>query len=202
VTQPSLLAVQPSHTAATQGERDTLDRYYTPPEVALTCTRWLATVPELGAPRVVVESAAGGGAWIVAAREVWPQARTVGYDLDPRAQGLYLCDEGHHADWLAVEPPRSGARRGALVLGNPDYRQAEAHVRQSLRHAESVAYLLRLGFLSSQARRPMWQEHPPTVVGVLPKRPSFTGNGKTDGADYAVFVWTRAGGPPRIEWFD
>lgn len=84
---------------------------------------------------------------------------------------------------------------------------AEACVRRGLRSIYgdgAVVMLLRLAFLEGQARgRGLWREHPPTRVRVLTRRPSFTGNGKTDATAYAVFEW--AAEPARqtqLDWLD
>jgi hypothetical protein len=49
-------------------------------------------------------------------------------------------------------------------------------------------FLLRLGFLASSSRLPLWRDIGAPDVNVLPNRPSFTGNG-TDSADYAWYVF-------------
>lgn len=78
-----------------------------------------------------------------------------------------------------------------LVIGNPPYRDAEAHVRRALacrRPGGTVAMLLRLGFLASSGRAEFHREHPCDVL-VLDRRPSFVNDGRTDAADYAWCVW-------------
>lgn len=75
------------------------------------------------------------------------------------------------------------------VLTNPPYCLAEEFVESCLsRTAGPVAMLVRLGWLSSQERAPLLRQMPPDVY-VLPDRPSFTGNGKTDSADYCWIVF-------------
>lgn len=77
------------------------------------------------------------------------------------------------------------------VLMNPPYRQALEFVEQALAQVQrggTVAALLRLGFLASQKRATFHRINPSDVY-VLPQRPSFTGNGKTDSSDLGWFVW-------------
>jgi hypothetical protein len=49
--------------------------------------------------------------------------------------------------------------------------------------------LLRLPWLGSQ-KRAQWQRENPSNIHVLPKRPSFTADGKTDATEYAWFIWS------------
>lgn len=82
-----------------------------------------------------------------------------------------------------------------VVITNPPYSLAEAFIRHALniRSNPYVVMLLRLNFLASESRHPLFMEYPPDVY-VLPNRPCFTGDGKTDATEYAWFVW-----PPRYK---
>lgn len=95
-------------------------------------------------------------------------------------------------DFLKFTVPSNG--RYELVIGNPPFNDAEAHVRHAMSLAYPgghVAFLLRLALLESAARIPFWEEFPARRVYVLSQRPSFTGNGKTDSCAYAFFVWRK-----------
>jgi len=91
-----------------------------------------------------------------------------------------------------------------LIIGNPPYSLAEEHVRLCLgllAPGGQLTFLLRLAFLESQSRRKLWKEHPPAQVDVFHSRPSFTSNGKTDSAAYAVFTWISGySEQPRLGW--
>jgi hypothetical protein len=54
--------------------------------------------------------------------------------------------------------------------------------------ADHLVFLLRLAFLCGEGRQGFMAAMPPDVY-VLPNRPSFTGDGKVDSADYAWFHW-------------
>lgn len=186
------------------GGRVALDAYYTPDDVAARC---VAALPD-AATRVsrVLEPSVGGGAFVRAIRAVavarWgpmacPPIRVC--DVNPDAPGLV----GEHTAWVGdflAMPP--GAPYG-LVVGNPPYSHAEAHIRHALAHVAEggyVAFLLRLAMLESVKRRPLWAEHPPISVHVLSARPSFTGGG-TDSAAYGWFCWRRGyTGAPSLGW--
>lgn len=169
-------------------ERDPLDRYYTPPELAAACVATL----DIPAPATIVEPSVGGGAFLRAARARWPDTVRVAVDVDHTAAGLA---EGHYRyveDW-----PRAAARlpyAPSLIIGNPPYRHAEEHLRAALATgARTIAFLLRLGFLAGRSRSTgIWRTHPPSSVHVLAPRPSFSGDGRTDGQEYAWMVWTGA----------
>jgi len=85
-----------------------------------------------------------------------------------------------------------------VVIGNPPYADAAAHIARAMDCGRTVAFLLRLNFLGSQKRLDFWRRHPADVY-VLSERPSFDGEG-TDATEYAWFVWGQCGsGPGRIQ---
>lgn len=182
------------------------DAYFTPDALAVAC---VATIPRDLDPEIVVEPSVGGGAFARAVRARWPATYLVGVDVDSDAPGFAEVDVRSVGDWLA----RASAFRGEgvdLAVGNPPYCEAEAHVRAALEAVPRVAFLLRLGFLAGKDRgRGFWREHPPSVVHVVSRRPSFTGNGRSDGTEYAFFVWDRRPDPrgertgmPRVAWLE
>jgi hypothetical protein len=179
--------------------RDKLDRYYTPDALALAIVR--AVEDEVGRSRWdtirrVIEPSVGGGAFLRAIPYLWPRVEIRGYDVDATAPGLARCQEPVVGDWLAA-----GEIPGAdLVIGNPPYRDAEAHIRVSLGRAPLVCLLLRASILGGQARRALWREHPPRRVWSVVGRPSFTGGG-TDSSEYVVVLWDRYWtDDPRLGW--
>jgi len=91
-----------------------------------------------------------------------------------------------HADYLThviVDP------RPDVVVMNPPYGQAMEFVQRAMAGGRMGAFaLLRLPFLESRDRYVFHNRYPAHVV-VLPKRPSFTKDGKTDATAYAWFMW-------------
>lgn len=145
------------------------------------------------APRTIIDPGAGSGAWGEVAREIWPNAGITGVDLHfPDKPPAYDLWRNH--DYIATPEPAvySGAD---LVMGNPPYKFAEEFVRQAHRDTNTfgrIVFLLRLSFLESQGRAlGLWREYPPAMVSVLDRRPSFTGNRKTDSDAYAVYFWIK-----------
>lgn len=157
-------------------ERNALDFYETPPDVTL------AILTRLEPAKVVIDPCCGDRAILRVVAEVWPRAACAGIDIDPARAA------NKHADALG---PESWTCPGVTVITNPPYSRAEDFVRRALLEVGptgTVAMLLRLAFLESKGRAVLHQEHPSDVF-VLAKRPSFTGDGKSDSAAYAWFVW-------------
>jgi hypothetical protein len=137
------------------------------------------------------------------AREIWPLAAITGVDIQPGDCPDY--DNLIAADFM--DWGHAYEQGFDLVIGNPPYEHAEEFIRHSLfrlsKRGEMI-FLLRLAFLASHSRGAgLWRESPPMIVYVLGKRPSFTGNGKTDATDYALFHW-RAGytGETLLRWLE
>lgn len=173
--------------------RRPLDAYYTPPAVARAC---VAALPCL-AGATVLEPHAGGGSFVRALGSAG--ALVTACDVNPAAPGLALAQSSWVGDFLGYQPPAAPA----WVIGNPPYCAAESHVRHALQvTGRHVVYLLRLAFLESIRRAPLWRAHPPRRVWVLSARPSFTGGG-TDSAAYGWMWWdAEHRGPPTLGWLD
>lgn len=76
------------------------------------------------------------------------------------------------------------------VITNPPYSLAREFVEHSAKLYPNAtrAFLVRLGFLASEERAAMFRDSRASVY-VLPNRPSFTPDGKTDSADYCWLVF-------------
>lgn len=102
--------------------------------------------------------------------------------------------------WIDDEPSfcdRRGNQNFSLVISNPPYGDAEKFVEHALKIGTEVCFLLRLNWLASKKRAAFHRAHPSDVF-VLPKRPSFTDDGRTDATEYAWFVWGKGRGN---QWF-
>jgi hypothetical protein len=179
-------------------EREALDFYATPQPLADAICDHLRAV----APTEIIEPSAGHGPFVRAARRVWPDAPICAVDVSPeRLPELSRAgaDVVLVMDWCNFAAPEVTTRK--LIVGNPPFREAEAHIRSALtwmREGDTLAFLLRLNLLGSRSRVALWNETPlAEVVPVVP-RPSFTG-GSTDATEYAVFVWRKGyEGPARL----
>jgi hypothetical protein len=155
------------------------------------------------APETWCEPAAGDGAIVRAVNQKVLETTWIAVERDrktsERLAGLFDgFDQVLVDDFLEV-PAARFKFRPEVVIGNPPYSLAEAFVRRSrsLWPGAQVMFLLRLGFLASAERASLWADAGHPDVYVLPDRPSFTGDGRTDGADYAWYVW---GSETRRRW--
>lgn len=134
----------------------------------------------------VLDPACGDGAIlkVLHRRGVGPLA---GNDIEPGEAECYL---RRCSDYLQT-PARP---RWPSVVMNPPYRLAADFVRVALAdvvRGGKVCALLRLNFLGSSRKRldlvgPGSQLR---AVHALSRRPSFTGDGRSDACDYAWFIW-------------
>lgn len=167
--------------------RDSLDRYYTPPDLA----RQLVALLPIETPALVLEPSVGAGAFV----QALPRGVAVlTMDIDPAAPAnpaLVMDFEDFTGNGLPIE----------WVIGNPPYSRALEHTRHALSMSRHVAFLMRLGFLESRKRAAFWQAAPLRKIWALSERPSFTG-GKTDSYGYGFFWFDREhSGPATLEVF-
>lgn len=103
-----------------------------------------------------------------------------------------------------LEPRTTFGRRWDVAITNPPYSHAVQFLERMRSVADHVVLLLRLAWLSSANRAEIFRRDPPNFVAVLPNRPSFTGDGKTDATDYGWFCWSplTLPGQTRIIWLD
>lgn len=154
------------------------DAYFTPPALAdAICEKLDGLLPP---QRCVWDPCCGELAFVNAALEMWPSAPSVvGTDLPEN-------------DFLRPVPALRGA---TLIVTNPPYLLAEQFVHRALELTADgghVAFLLRLSFLGGQGRADsLWSKRNLRWLAPITPRPSFTPDGKTDAAEYALFVWQR-----------
>jgi len=178
-----------------KGYRAESDDFY---ETPLWCVERLleAYTPPPGA---WLEPCAGRGAIVFAVNKVLPNhAGWTAFDKNPvmhdalakySTAGTVLAP----TDFLAYVPPRGYD----VLMTNPPYKLAPAILSHAVRVSRVTILLLRLSFLATQDRNEFMKISAPDVY-VLPDRPSFRGEGKTDSTDYAWFVWDRAVMPRRV----
>lgn len=163
------------------GEKRARGAYFTPDSLARAITKTLGAL--LGAPADVFEPGCGGGAFLRAAHAEWPRATLLGVDLVPACEGPGHVLTGDLFAW-SMKPD--------LVLGNPDFDIAEKVMRHGMKlltPGGHLAFLLRAAFLGSTGRVALYREFPLRYVQPIAQRPCFTGDGKTDPMEYALFVW-------------
>lgn len=180
------LGARPSRRKAKRREADF---YPTPPEA-------IATLLEQRPPPTwrVLEPAAGDGAIVRALLERGYEASAVElrYECLPILGRLCPTTIG---DWIEIakSPDAVALAAGGQVQSivtnvpfaiGPGFSEACLSVG-----AAYVALLLKLDAEGSPTWKEFWGQHPWDDRVKLWKRPSFTGDGKTDGHNYAWFVW-------------
>jgi hypothetical protein len=188
------------------------DLYPTPqPLCDAICRKLRETIGEV---ERVIEPSCGPGNFVRAAYATWPRASQAFGDVNAEAVasihfGETWPEHAHLPGWRWENPrwdaelrldPRWGGTGTRLILGNPPFDRAESHVRialDRLGHFTAtapqlrwLAFVLRASFLAGQRRTAgLWTEAPARYVWHLAPRPSFTADGKTDGAEYVLCVW-------------
>lgn len=164
--------------------------YFTTPS---WCVRRLLEVWSPPADGLWLEPSAGNGAIIRAVNAVRSDVRWLAVELREEERGdltdIDWC-RFEIANFLRDEPFRHQADEVTVVLGNPPYSYAMEFLlraRERFRNAE-IVFLLRRAFTASEDRWDFMHTHMPDELQ-LPNRPSFTGEGGGDSADYAWMRW-------------
>lgn len=193
------LLLEASSVARPCNARRRLDAYFTPPAVATAVVERVHQLLPTRTPNAerryqILEPSGGLGAFVRAAQAVWSLAEIATVDVRLRKQlrdlapGVTLV----HQDFLKFEPSSYGFGLFDLIIGNPPFRDAEAHVRHALellRPGGHLAFVLRLGFSSSLERAEgLWAQPGLRYQATIAPRPSFI-EGGTDLSEYALFIW-------------
>ena len=213
VSTPAVSQVEDEHTDLPNDERAKNDAYYTPDLHARALVRWLSQHVYAGQdPQRILEPSVGGGAWLRACRDQWPEAHLRAADINSDAAGLSLADRARVGDFMALD-----LESADLIVGNPPYGDEDldraaararlvAWIDRSRELAPVVGYLMRSTFLGAMDRLEWWQRRPPTDVIVVLPRPAWEGPGKraaTDRVDSLFIVWRGAvAGSTRLHWLD
>lgn len=158
------------------------DDFYETPE---WCVRRLLEACGLPLGRWL-EPAVGGGAIVRAVNkyEGYPIDDMLHWDcLDVRPNQY-----GDVGDFLALAESMVKLPRWDVAITNPPYSLALEFAESMLALADRVALLTRINFLAGGGRRSFFARSMPDVY-VLPNRPSFTEDGRTDATEYCWLVW-------------
>jgi len=182
--------------------------WQTHPKVALAIVRALAADRELWPGMRIAELHCGEGSFLKALIIVYDE---LGWER-PQIHASDLVLHDSLIPW-AEEHGVSLEKANALhlhfdadiVIGNPPYSEmggrtciAHEHVEHALTIAPTVIMLVRVGLLTTSAKRVQWAVHdrPVSVRYELTPRPPFKRpgeecKGKTDACEYVVGVWRR-----------
>ncbi len=161
--------------------RPMLDFYETPS----WAIRALAPVLPVKEGDRILDPGCGTGAILRTIGAMYPENEIVGLEKE---EGRFLAAQDS-TDLPVVQGDFFQHRETCdVIVSNPPYSHALEFVQHALTLAPVVAMLLRLPWLAS-IKRAEWHRENPARVCVLPKRPSFTADGKTDATEYAWFIW-------------
>lgn len=181
--------------------RNEFDYYPTPIEFVEAALNFVTYTPTK-----ILDPGAGDGIWGKVAREKWPNAIIYGVEVQPKFTKPNCYDQWFNEDFLNWEANTTFD----LIIGNPPYGKpirdaAEFFTRKCYSYLEDerlLVFLLRLAFLEGQDRgKYFWPNYSPKKVTVCSKRPSFTGNGKTDATAYGIYQWEKGWqGDTKLSW--
>lgn len=173
--------------APVHSKGDTLERDYTPPNLAAAACDGIAKT--LGRdPKRILEAHVGGGSWVHAASATWPKAEIGVGDADPCAPGLesshvvYTGMLEHHLAEIDEYAPD-------WCVGNPPFSHAQSHLSllADTRPLLNVAWLLPYDIHCVQSWSRFTVECPPRFIRPVDRRVwSFV-------RGVAVFEWWNVG---------
>jgi hypothetical protein len=144
-----------------------------------------------------LEPSAGTGAIIVSASARYPAAHWTACEIRKSCERhLAMADEVVMGDFFTTSrrfgtgPCPGGKWPFDLVVMNPPFTLCHDFVVRSRELAPVVICLTRLNWFASAERQPWFQTNMPAQTLVLPDRPSFTRDGRTDGTEYCWAIWT------------
>ena len=121
-----------------QGQKDKLDRFYTPLEIASKCVSLL----DLSKYDCIIEPSAGTGNFLTALNS----NLVYGYDIAPASSEYNIIE----ADWLKLDKTQFKSFKSILVIGNPPFGQqnnlAVNFFNESARFSNTIAFILPLSF--------------------------------------------------------
>jgi len=131
-----------------------------------------------------------------------PSAIITGVELQPRlADAAEKKMQSINGDWHVLRGDVLDRARLAgsydYAIFNPPFELAREFAARAMEIAKTVAMLCRTGWMEScpwskypriQERARFLAKHPPEL-GMLDKRPSFTGDGKHDATAYSWYFW-------------
>jgi len=174
------------------------DRYYTPRWAVEQTMREILPTLMLPDNAKILDAGCGRGIWSQVLREFMPKAWIMGIDNDESLEKHAYMDEQVTGDFLVPGAPLvASGNFFDLVMGNPPYSYALPFILKSMQIGHRVMFLVRQGFMSSQARCQFFRARTPNAVWILSHRPAFsnpvyaTKPTDTDQTDYCVMVWDK-----------
>jgi len=166
-----------------------------------------AILPHLGVPALALDLGCGDGAIGTELRLAWGEgadiwgaesftslindARGAHVDLDEYTYKIPVYDSVIGGDALVLTDEYFPGGPPDLIISNPPFTRAREFAERAfdlVRPGGLVAFLLRLNWMAGQERA-AWHRAAPSDVYVLPRRPSFRADGRSDATEYGWFLW-------------
>lgn len=181
-------------------EREINDYYATSPNSVVGLLDKLKEYGIMLHDKVVIEPAVGDGAIIRKLSEVRFN-KFVCYDVVDRKFPHTILQDFLTVESLNISEPKA-------IITNPPYKLAPEFVEHSmglLDEGEYCIMLLKIQFLESQSRRPLFDKYPPKHIWVFSERQKCLKNGVDDGTSsamcYAWYVFQKGfKGKPQLDW--
>ena len=160
-------------------------------------------------PLRVLDHSAGTGVWNAIVAELIPYSYRVNVELQQHTPIREETAHEHHCGIRFQDYAESAPIPCDIILGNPPFKEAETFIHTSeklLGMGGFALTLIPINFLSTQTRTvTLYRTWCPLRVIHIPKRLSFSKNGKTDEKEYVLLVHQKGYSPRFAQedwWFD
>lgn len=178
--------------------RSANDDYQTDPRLALACMRRMADL--YAKPEMVLEAHAGSGAFVRAAKTIWPDVPVTAVEIQEKYRAS-LVEAG--ADLIYIEDFETWIQKtinvptSVLAIGNPPFALAEKHIQLMLDYllpGSHISQLLKNNFLGGDDRaKGFWLSTAQQLDSLVPiaGRASFktTDRAMNDWNELSMYTW-------------
>jgi hypothetical protein len=170
--------------------RNTIDKYYTKPEIALQCIDLFRTHIDILSTDVVIEPSAGAGAFVNPIRGI-PCANKA-YDIAPEDPTIET------QDYLVFDPIILSSYEKIHIVGNPPFgRQSSLaiqFIKKSCEFADTVAFILPKSFKKDSMQRAFTPQFHKICEWDLPDN-SFLVDGNDHDVPCVFQIWRKSEEP-------
>lgn len=150
--------------------------------------------------RPVVEPCAGDGAIVRVLQAAGYFVQLANEIRREELAGLRELCTAQCADWIHFCETEQPRLIDSSVVTNPPFTIARDIAAATLVHYPAyLGLLLRCNTIGSRPWASFWNAFPPTAIRPLKDRPSFSGDGHTDAAEYMWAIWQRGQQPINLK---
>ena len=131
-------------------KRNTIDKYYTKPEVVNTCLGLIKTHLSIGPDDLIIEPSAGNGAFIPAIKSIMSQHKF--FDLEPEHSNII------RQDYLALDySDFLGMYKKIHIIGNPPFGRQSSFaiqfIKKSCEFCQTISFILPKSFKKESLKK-------------------------------------------------